>query len=764
MKTRRSWWQRLITGVKSVAFLVTQRNSARETIGGERRKKLPGPRRAFHALLYPFGWPVVGAGKVSWVLVRSSQMRWILQDVRGRRAGLGLTAEERHRVMFDEAVAIAKAEFPFHGIVKETLQFPELLIDRPAMDLPVSGYSCHLAIALATWSAMGWVLKTRFLDTQILATGSFFGAKVGVPEKVSDEELLVKLQAFEKGDGLHKRRIMLFPVGNLTARIAADFQVRQVSDLATWDGREPQVFWVEDIRVLHAVLFEAKPASLAEQTSAAPQWEITQATRLLLEAGKGAAPALAAVPQLPDTASGWEPAPLPQIAEKSPPTATVRGSWSEQDRNRSSQGTLTGSGDLAEILRLFPNAKLQVSVASNDGRRYASSPNSYSAVSPGPHSKEFVGLIVLASVLFVAVLTLIAILATRTDKQEPVAVANSLPPPSSAPTAAAIGPTPLSGTEATSGAIAQVVVPQVRPGSTPKMPPVVADDDVRALAEWIQRNAIYSARGSGRPPEASSKDSTPMAAAPVAAPAPPVFVDCGPSSPEHGAECRDSGRCTSRDGRCVATEGDCLRSTYCKTQGLCELEGDSCIRRFSSDDDCAKSRGKYRINPCKDDGLCTFVDGKCKAVSSSDCRKSTKCRELGECDAKDGACTRIIFSDEDCHKSPARFVPSPCRSFGACVAKNGECVATSDSNCARSISCIETGECALSGDRCAFVPTSTADCRRKQGRFGSSSCRFSGDCTFLDGKCIATSETDCRRSIDCKESGYCRLVGQSCAP
>lgn len=536
MKTRRPWLERLVAGARQVVAYLAKGKSAKELPDETSRQKTPRTRRDSHALFLPFGWPAVHADNVYWVLVGGSQMRWIVQDIRARRPGLGLTAKERDRTMFDQAVAIAKAEFPYAGVVKETLQFPELYVDRQTMDLAISGYSCHVAIALATWSAMGWSLKRRFCDTQILATGSFFGAKVGEPERVSDKEVHAKLAAFSKGNGLQRRRIMLFPAGNVTKEIVDEFFVQQVSDLATWNGREPGIFWVADIRVLHAALFEPKATTLAEQTSASPQWEITQATRSLLAGGKGAATSDAA-PGAMHSISPKGPTPVlagPHAGQPATTTATIQGSWSEQGANRSSRGTLTGSGELEEILRLLPNAKLQVTVNSSDGRRYRSTPHQYGPDEDPSASNATAILAVLAALLFAVVVALSAFLATHESSSAPAHAVSANTPAAPGPTLAPSPPTkqsstsgqppvdwksftPLTAVPAISGS-ALPGVPAAMPVPINSLGAAVATprdesqvDAERALREWMRRN---EGRGQWTVPQAAPIPAQPAALGP----------------------------------------------------------------------------------------------------------------------------------------------------------------------------------------------------------------------------------------------------------
>jgi hypothetical protein len=101
-----------------------------------------------------------------------------------------------------------------------------------------------------------------------------------------------------------------------------------------------------------------------------------------------------------------------------------------------------------------------------------------------------------------------------------------------------------------------------------------------------------------------------------------------------------------------------------------------------------------------------------------------------------------------------RFV---CRYSGACSAKAGapgECVAASEVDCHKSMECSNFGFCSLQGDRCEAG--SDDDCA------ASYECHSHGHCHRVVApdatipSCGATSIDDCARSEACRVHGHCR--------
>lgn len=69
---------------------------------------------------------------------------------------------------------------------------------------------------------------------------------------------------------------------------------------------------------------------------------------------------------------------------------------------------------------------------------------------------------------------------------------------------------------------------------------------------------------------------------------------------------------------------------------------------------------------CPVNGRCALRDGKCYAVSQSDCAACAGCRMFGYCSLQDGAC--VAASDDDCKKAAL------CQSEGRCAFRDGKCV------------------------------------------------------------------------------------------
>ena len=110
----------------------------------------------------------------------------------------------------------------------------------------------------------------------------------------------------------------------------------------------------------------------------------------------------------------------------------------------------------------------------------------------------------------------------------------------------------------------------------------------------------------------------------------------------------------------------------------------------------------------------------------------------------------------------------PCRSYslceplGYCTSREGKCIAATDSDCRRwSATCSKAGFCTARDGVC--IATSDADCRASTVQ-----CGYYGNCSlgFDDGAgialCLATSDADCRRSVHCGGYGWCSAHGGKC--
>ncbi len=95
----------------------------------------------------------------------------------------------------------------------------------------------------------------------------------------------------------------------------------------------------------------------------------------------------------------------------------------------------------------------------------------------------------------------------------------------------------------------------------------------------------------------------------------------------------------------------------------------------------------------------------------------------------------------------------PCKAVGKCTRRDGKCVADSDDDCRRSVGCSTNGYCSRRGDKC--VALSDADCLQ--------ACKLYGTCMAKNDRCLvpATSSDICREPLGdigrniCQQSGMC---------
>ena len=226
--------------------------------------------------------------------------------------------------------------------------------------------------------------------------------------------------------------------------------------------------------------------------------------------------------------------------------------------------------------------------------------------------------------------------------------------------------------------------------------------------------------------------------------------------------CHEDGECTAKDGKCVAT--DCAKALTCKQEGQCTAKDGKCV---AAGTDCAEAL------TCKQEGRCTAKDGKCVAVGT-DCAKALICTQEGRCTAsEDGHCW--VRDNHDCAEAQV------CTQEGRCTAEAPiACIAGKDSDCARlckdkkSDRCFaQGGKCVGQNETCGELPgcktgglcTATrdgqcvlrghADCER------SDLCKVSGQCTYMNGRCIAWG-TDCLEREVCKRDGKCTAFDGHC--
>ena len=224
-------------------------------------------------------------------------------------------------------------------------------------------------------------------------------------------------------------------------------------------------------------------------------------------------------------------------------------------------------------------------------------------------------------------------------------------------------------------------------------------------------------------------------------------------------DCKHSGKCTSLTSLnaaheknpesnkeiacfkgascCVVSDADCIKSHNCTKFARCTaknitLSGQDTARRecvIASDADCARS------DWCKNQGDCTFFPGdspRCGKVvpqlTAERCKRSPGCGISGICGFEEGKC---VHTAEGCRASKG------CRISGGCtlqVDKLGkpQCTPVTDSDCAVSVRCKESGACHIKTEfgRTRCVPTSNADCQ------ASSRCKTESMCSYKAGLCI----------------------------
>lgn len=93
----------------------------------------------------------------------------------------------------------------------------------------------------------------------------------------------------------------------------------------------------------------------------------------------------------------------------------------------------------------------------------------------------------------------------------------------------------------------------------------------------------------------------------------------------------------------------------------------------------------------------------------------------------------------------------------ACSASQSEgSCAFSDADCSESTQCKVMGHCQYTGN-CTCRALESNACRSAQ------ICTHLGQCTAIDGLCVATSSADCQVSDHCKQDGWCDVLDDGCA-
>ena len=191
---------------------------------------------------------------------------------------------------------------------------------------------------------------------------------------------------------------------------------------------------------------------------------------------------------------------------------------------------------------------------------------------------------------------------------------------------------------------------------------------------------------------------------------------------------------------------------------------------------CSK-KGK----PCPEDGNCG--DGlRCEVVTNtcqSACGKPSDCEKGLNCDEGEGVCfdTSIRKKSEDCKKrsnadltfsflngecKPNCANSKHCEYFGQCSAVNGECIATKDEDCRKTISCKTYGWCSAVDGVCKVAKDK--DCVDIQK---ISNCESKGvnHCSAVDGLCVVTDKyCEAMNSSEClcENPTDCKAVNGTC--
>ena len=205
------------------------------------------------------------------------------------------------------------------------------------------------------------------------------------------------------------------------------------------------------------------------------------------------------------------------------------------------------------------------------------------------------------------------------------------------------------------------------------------------------------------------------------------------------AACSERGACTAKDNTCVAgTWEDCANVAACN-KGRCRFGEGACTAVTECKD----------AHVCATEGRCdNGADGDCIA---SNCQKASVCAAEGRCTLVEGAC--LARADRDCEKSAG------CKAQQRCRARDGQCV----KSCAESDGCKKAGRCndraGAKGVPASCIAASDTECK------SSELCAESGLCSLgLDGSCVAGDDVECRRARGCKEQGRCTFQKERCVP
>jgi len=158
---------------------------------------------------------------------------------------------------------------------------------------------------------------------------------------------------------------------------------------------------------------------------------------------------------------------------------------------------------------------------------------------------------------------------------------------------------------------------------------------------------------------------------------------------------------------------------------------------------------------CATTGRCTLIDGQCNAWTDQECRQARTCKRDGQCTAVQGAC--VARSDSDCQQA------ENCKAGLRCLMYGGLCIFSSvkEDRDACGYQCPSSGKCThVSPDAFGYgeicVATSDSDCRK------SDDCKRIGTCAARDGKCQAVLDSDCRDTVLCQRDARCTARDGMC--
>ncbi len=176
--------------------------------------------------------------------------------------------------------------------------------------------------------------------------------------------------------------------------------------------------------------------------------------------------------------------------------------------------------------------------------------------------------------------------------------------------------------------------------------------------------------------------------------------------------------------------------------------------------------------------LCCVVVALQPGCSRERCRHGTTPQDAGctEDKEKNATCADAVFGcmfegkctqDSDggwfaSDDKDCALFSNACRGYGQCTARGGRCVATNNADCERSIICAEAETCRQAFGRCGFAAAGPDDCQKPRGPRGIDPCRFNGQCEVVGGVCAATDPNRCRASRWCQDGGQCTLESGGC--